>query len=102
MVVLAIVCTVVGTIHGSPSGDFIAATGLDVLAMLLALHVASVRPGLIGGVPGLLGGMVAAAIGRGWHTMSSWSGFVGSLIAILAWVIINRKPPVPSGSEATH
>ena len=102
LVALAMVCTAVGVLHGSPSGDFIAGTGSGVLAMLLALHVASRRPAWTGGVPGLLGGMIAAAIGIGWQSISSWSGLVGGVIAILAWVIFDREAPVPSGSEATQ
>lgn len=102
MVALAIVCTVVGTIHGSPSGDFIAGTSSGVLAMLLTFHVAAVRPVLSGAVPGVLGGMVAVAIGRGWHSLYSWGGFIGGLIVILAWVIVDRRPPAPRGSEATQ
>ena len=95
-------CTVAGIIQGGPPGDFIAGTGSGVLAMLLALHVASRRPAWSGGVPGLLSGMVAAAIGIGWRSVSSWSGFVGGVIAILAWLILDREALVTSGSEATQ
>ena len=95
-------CTVVAIFQGGPPGDFIAGTGSGVLAMLLALHVASRRPAWSGGVPGLLGGMVAAAIGIGWRSVSSWSGFVGGVIAILAWLILDREALVQSGSEATQ
>jgi hypothetical protein len=46
--------------------------------------------------------MVAAAIGIGWQSVSSWSGFVGGVIAILAWLILDREALVPNGSEVTQ
>ena len=102
MVPMAMLCIVVGIIDGSPSGDFIAGTGSGVLAMLLALHVASRRPSWSGGIPGVLGGMVAAGIGMGWQNVSSWSGLVGGVTAILASIIVDRDEPIQSSSEATQ
>ena len=102
IVPMAMVCAVVGIIDGSPSGDFIAGTGLGVLAMLLALHVASRRPAWSGVIPGLLGGMFAAGIGMGWQNVSSWSGLTGGVTVILASIIIDRDEPIQSSSEATQ
>lgn len=95
-------CVVTGAmIRGNPSGDFIGGTGLGVLAMLLVLHMASRRPTWSGTVPGLLGGMVAAAMANGWQHVSSWGGLVGGGIAIPVSVLIDRDVPVQKGSEAT-
>lgn len=95
-------CAVVGFISDSAYGAFIAGTALGVLSMLLALHVASRRPQFTGGVPGLIGGMIAAAVGMGWRHLSSWSGLVGGIFAICAWVTIDREVLGPNGSPATE
>jgi ABC-type cobalamin transport system permease subunit len=73
---LAVFCAVIGVVGDEPPGDFTAGAGCGVLAVFLVLHLASRRPAWSGVVPGLLGGMVASAIGMGWDRRrrgAAWS-----------------------------
>jgi hypothetical protein len=99
---LAVFCAVIGVVGDEPPGDFIAGAGCGVLAMFLVLHLASRRPAWSGVVPGLLGGMVASAIGMGWQQASSWSGMVGGIVAIVAWVVTDREVPTLRRREAAE
>ena len=99
---LAVLCAVVGVLGDEPPGDFLAGAGFGILAMFLALHLSSRRPARSGVIPGLLGGMVASAIGMGWQQASSWSGMVGGIVAIVAWVVTDPDVPTLRRREAAE
>lgn len=44
----------------------------------------------------MLGGMIAGALASGWQEVSSWGGLAGGLIAILAWVLVEREEREPA------
>ncbi|MCA1694898.1 MAG: hypothetical protein LC749_09260 [Actinobacteria bacterium] len=99
---VAVLCTLVGLVSDSTDGEVIAGAASGMFCMLVALHVASCRPRWNGAVPGLLGGMSAAVVGMGWRHVSSWSGLVGGIVAICAWIAIDKHVPAPGGSPATQ
>ncbi len=85
---LAILAALIAAANAGPYRDFAIATGAGASMMLLALSVASRWPKLYGGIPGLLGGMVASALGEGWRYWPSWGGFIGGIMTVLGWVVL--------------
>lgn len=87
------VTVAVGIGYGGWYGEFAIGLGTGAVLMVLALIVASRSPKWSGMIPGLLGGMIAAAVGTGWREVPSWAAFIGAVVAILCWVAIDRKSP---------
>jgi hypothetical protein len=95
---IAVTCAAVGRAYGGSYGVFLWLAGLGVLSMLLVLLLASHRPKWSGGIPGLLGGMIAGALAAGWQEVPSWGGLAGGLIAILAWVVVEDREAAVEGT----
>jgi hypothetical protein len=95
---VAMLAAAVGTAYRGPHGDLAVDSGMGALMMLGALTVASHRPKWTGGVLGLLGGMVAAALDRGWGHLPAWGGFIGAMV-ILAWAVVDEELPIHKGTD---